>query len=301
MDVICKNCNKTQFLFEENLYQEYCKNCGLIIDEIIIDNSMEWRNFDITNVSRNRVGKSSNLLTKEYLGSTEIFSTNSYSGKVKKLSKWHFKLRKGDSIERNIQLAINKLEKFSEFWNLTDNLKRNVLKYYKQTLEKNLIKGRSIDGILIGCFYFVCKQMGVPITLREIIENLEISKKEIGRNYRFLIKKLNLKKNYVFNFELFLKKIILGLNYQKTKIEEKINDYFELIKKKSSFFSGKSPIGILGTIIYRILQFNSNNFEKDKKKLIKIIKITELTLKNRYEELLQEEKILINNGFKIPL
>ena len=43
------------------------------------------------------------------------------------------------------------------------------------------------------CFNTACRQSNLPITLDEISEISNVTKKEIGRTYRFIARKLNIK------------------------------------------------------------------------------------------------------------
>ena len=50
------------------------------------------------------------------------------------------------------------------------------------------VKGRSNDAIASACLYIACRQEGVPRTFREICAVSKISKKEIGRCFRLILK-----------------------------------------------------------------------------------------------------------------
>lgn len=55
---------------------------------------------------------------------------------------------------------------------------------------KNL-KGRSNDAIASACLYIACRQEGVPRTFKEICAVSKISKKEIGRCFKLILKALD--------------------------------------------------------------------------------------------------------------
>jgi len=52
---------------------------------------------------------------------------------------------------------------------------------------KNL-KGRSNDAIASASLYIACRQEGVPRTFKEICAISKISKKEIGRCFKLILK-----------------------------------------------------------------------------------------------------------------
>src|SRR5207247_3413459 len=58
---------------------------------------------------------------------------------------------------------------------------------------KNLIRGRSIEGVVAASLYAACGQCNVPRTLDEIANSSRVGRKEIGRTYRFMTRELKLK------------------------------------------------------------------------------------------------------------
>ena len=52
------------------------------------------------------------------------------------------------------------------------------------------MKGRSNDAIASACLYIACRQEGVPRTFKEICAISRVSKKEIGRCFKLILKAL---------------------------------------------------------------------------------------------------------------
>jgi transcription initiation factor TFIIB len=63
---------------------------------------------------------------------------------------------------------------------------------YRRAVTKNLIRGRSIEGVAAAALYAACRQCDVPRTLDEIADASRVSRKEIGRTYRFIARELKL-------------------------------------------------------------------------------------------------------------
>ncbi|XP_034615389.1 transcription initiation factor IIB-like [Trachemys scripta elegans] len=85
---------------------------------------------------------------------------------------------------------------FREITNMADriNLPRNIVdrtnNLFKQVYEQKSLKGRSNDAIASACLYIACRQEGVPRTFKEICAVSRISKKEIGRCFKLILKAL---------------------------------------------------------------------------------------------------------------
>jgi transcription initiation factor TFIIB len=64
---------------------------------------------------------------------------------------------------------------------------------YRKALEKDVIKGRTIVAVTAAYLYAACQITRTPRTLKEISDISFVEKREIGRCYRFLLRKPNLR------------------------------------------------------------------------------------------------------------
>ena len=74
------------------------------------------------------------------------------------------------------------------------NLPRTIVdranNLFKQVHDGKNLKGRSNDAIASASLYIACRQEGVPRTFKEICAVSKISKKEIGRCFKLILKAL---------------------------------------------------------------------------------------------------------------
>jgi len=83
---------------------------------------------------------------------------------------------------------------------------------YRKAVRRKFIRGRSIEGVSAAVLYAACRQCNVPRTLEEISKVANMPKKEIGRNYRNISRKLGLKllpttpQDYISRFSSQLRK-----------------------------------------------------------------------------------------------
>src|SRR5206468_1151833 len=73
------------------------------------------------------------------------------------------------------------------------NVRETAAMVYRKAVNKNLIRGRSIEGVVAASLYAACRQCNVPRTLDEIANSSRVGRKEIGRTYRFMTRELKLK------------------------------------------------------------------------------------------------------------
>ncbi|MCA9485604.1 MAG: hypothetical protein KC506_02050, partial [Nanoarchaeota archaeon] len=120
----------------------------------------------------------------------------------------------------------------------------------------------------------------IPRTLDEISEASDVERKEIGRTYRFIVRKLKIKvtpsspKDYILRFSS-----ILHLS-PKTQ-----NEAFKILKKAdiSELTSGRGPAGIAAAALYVAALLNDE--KKTQREVADVAGITEVTIRNRYKEL----------------
>ena len=59
---------------------------------------------------------------------------------------------------------------------------------FKKVHDGKNLRGRSNDAISSACLYIACRQEGVPRTFKEIVAVSTVSKKEIGRCFKLILK-----------------------------------------------------------------------------------------------------------------
>jgi len=166
---------------------------------------------------------------------------------------------------------------------------------YNFVLQRGLVRGRSMESVIAACIYSACRSYDIPRTLDEISNASDVERKEIGRTYRFIIRKLGIKvtpsspKDYISRFGS-----ILHLS------PKTLNDALKILKKAeiSELTSGRGPAGIAAAALYVAALLN--NEKKTQREVADVAGITEVTIRNRYKELLEklelEEKIKIKEA-----
>ena len=161
---------------------------------------------------------------------------------------------------------------------------------YRKAVNKNLIRGRSIEGVVAASLYAACRQCNVPRTLDEIANSSRVGRKEIGRTYRFMTRELKLKlmptkpQDYVSRFCSELK---LSGEVQ-SKAVEILKD-----AQDKELTSGRGPTGVSAAAIY-IASILCNE-RRTQREVADVAGVTEVTIRNRYKEL--TEKL----GIKVEL
>jgi transcription initiation factor TFIIB len=166
---------------------------------------------------------------------------------------------------------------------LPRNVRETAAMTYRKAVNKNLIRGRSIEGVVAASLYAACRQCNVPRTLDEVANSSRVGRKEIGRTYRFMTRELKLKlmptkpQDYISRFCSELK--LSG------EVQSKAADILKDAAKKE-LTSGRGPTGVAAAAIY--ISSILCNERRTQREVADIAGVTEVTIRNRYKELTEK-------------
>jgi len=205
-----------------------------------------------------------------------------------RLRKWQTRTRISDGMEKNLALALSALDQMSSALSLPKNVRETAAMIYRKAVRKKLIRGRSIEGVTAAVLYAACRQCNVPRTLEEISNITQMKKKEIGRNYRSILHRLELKllpttpQDYISRFCSELK--LSGDVQAKT---------LEILQEAvhQELTSGRGPTGIAAASIYIASVLCGE--QRTQREVAEVAGVTEVTIRNRYKEIAEKLDISI--------
>jgi len=290
----------------ENLNQDHergelvCDKCGLVLDDSAIDQGKDWRSFDSEqDNAKAHSGPASTLMLHDKGLSTGLpFSTRDSSGKNMpmknraqwyRMRKWQRRIRVANAVERNLVFALSELDRIASSINLPRSIRETAVVYYKRAIALNLIRGRSIEGVVAACLYASCRKNNVPRTLDEIGDVSKVSRKELGRTYRFLVRSIGVKllptspQDYILRFcsELQVSNKVIAKASEIIKEAERLE-----------LTSGRGPTGVAAAAIYIASVVMGER--RTQREVAEIGCVTEVTIRNRYKELSARLDIDVN-------
>ena len=281
----CLRCGKKALITDTETGEIFCGGCGFVSSERVESTGPERRSFPDDRMNRERTGVGTSLAIHDQGLSTVIGPTNRDStGKplsssmkqtLKRLRIWDSRSQ-NERKEKNLRQAFSELNRLKDKLSLSDAVVEKAAYIYRKAVDKKLVRGRSVTGMMSSALYAACREIGTPRTLKEIAVTANIRKKDLAAYYRLLLKELDLKMpvvDSVQNVARIANKI--GLSEKTKRYAVKILRKAE--EDKSS--AGKNPMGLAGAALYAACITNGEN--KTQRDIAEASNITEVTIRNR--------------------
>ncbi|MHA2408378.1 MAG: transcription initiation factor IIB [Candidatus Ranarchaeia archaeon] len=294
---ICPECGSTKLIHDYDTGETVCGTGGLVLRELMMDKGPEWRAFtQEEKQSRSRVGIPSSYSVHDKGLSTAIdrVDKDAFGRKLPlstrlqmwRLRKWQIRSRVHSSVDRNLAQAMAELDRLADKVYVPDSVKERAAVVYRKSLDKGLVRGRSIAAIAAAALYAACRSTRTPRTLREIAQASLVDRKDVARCYRLLLRELDIRMP-ISDPLTYISKIAekTGISGRTQGLAVKILDK----AKKMRASSGKDPMGLAAAALYiACLQNNEKMTQKD---IAEAAGVTEVTVRNRYKNLRTRLKI----------
>lgn len=287
----CPECESVDLTYDDYKGEIICNECGLIVEEKMVDTGQDvGGQFDKAD-KKGRGGAPMSMqkfdkgLTTNVGEISDIYKLEAgQTRKFLRLKKWQERV--STSIERNLRLAMAELRRVASFLSLPSVVRDEASRVYNYVLQRGLVRGRSMESVIAACIYAACRSYNIPRTLDEIANASDVERKEIGRTYRFIVRKLKIKvtpsspKDYISRFSSIL--------HLTPKAQ---NEALKILRRAdvSELTSGRGPAGIAAAALYVAALMNDE--KKTQREVADVAGITEVTIRNRYKELIERLKL----------
>ena len=282
----CPICTCRQMVTDDSTGEVFCGMCGLVVNDRIADMGAEWRSFSNDDSNRARTGASTSLTMHDMGLSTVIGPSNKDStgrplaagikSSIERLRTWDSRTQAPTSADKNLRQALNEMGKLKYKLALNDAVVTNAAYIYRKAMEKKLVKGRTIGGLVAACMYAACRNAETPRTLDDISDEMNLRRKDVARCYRLIFRELDLKMPVVDPVKGISRiASLVGLSEKTQRIAARILT----AAKKKGMAAGKDPMGLAAAALY--LACTSCGEAKTQKDISAASGVTEVTVRNR--------------------
>lgn len=301
----CQRCGKTKLVTDNDTGEIICGKCGLVISERTEDYGPEYRNFMDGSQDKSRTGAGTSL-TRHDMGLATIINPANRDATGKSLSPsmkstigrlriWDSRSQSHKSSDRNFRLAFGELGKLKDKLGISAATMEKAAYIYRKAVDKDLVRGRSINALLGASLYAACRDAETPRTLKDIEVASNVKRKELSKCYRTIVERLDLKMP-VLNSVQCIARIANNLGLQEKTKRYAVSILREYEKKGEG--AGKSPMGLAATALYLAGVKLGEQFTQ--REVAQAANVTEVTIRNRSAAI--RKSLFLNDGqseFKI--
>jgi transcription initiation factor TFIIB len=301
-DRICSICKSNQIIADNESGELICSKCGQVISDKIQQTGPEWRNFGLSsavgesNDTRSRIGVSTSLARHDMGLSTIIGRTDRDASGQKidaqmrstmdRLRTWDFRTQIRSATDRSLKQAFFQLDILKDRLGLSDSIVEKAAYIYRKAQERQLVRGRTISGVLAAAIYIACREMGISRTLKDIATYSNVKFKEVAKSYRLLCLELDLKIPIVDPMK-YIAKVANKANLSEKTKRQAAEIMDNVTKREISV--GKNPMGLAASVLYISSMKTGENITQGD--LSNAAGVTEVTLRNRYKDLMNQLRL----------
>lgn len=284
-DTTCTICNG-KLVSDLDNSEKICSLCGIVTKD---EHGSYYNETGSSTTSTIKTGEPTSFMMYD-IGLPSIIGNKNVDANGKHLHSYGIeKLRKlnkftisDNSKTKNLNKAIGEIRRITEIMGLNTLVAERASYIYRKILNKKVIRGRSITGIVSATICVACEEMNIPISINKIVELVGYSKKNITHYYKFILRQLEMNVGVVdpsYSISKIAKKSGLSV-----KTERKALEILEQIRG-DPILSGKKPVSIAASVLY-LASFQTKEHTTQLRIAI-ASELTPITIRKRSVELSQ--------------
>jgi transcription initiation factor TFIIB len=284
----CPECNREDSITHDpQTGRLVCTNCGYVFDELIIDQGPEWRAYTQQDrLERERVGGPITPKVHDYGITTRIgggYIRAKDRMKTLKLRLIQNKIRV-NAKERKLVTYLSTLNSEASRLNLPEHVKETAALLIRKLIEEG--KARRIDmyTLIAAVIYYSCQVNRVPKSLQEIRISYNLPASELWRALERVQEVAKQVRGFRPNIKPteYIPKITEKLNLP-AYVSSKASELVDLMHRHG-LTSGKGYTALAAASVYLISTLM--DVKKTQKDIANTLNITEVTIRNRYKEII---------------
>ena len=249
-----------------------CPECGLVVGDRVIDVGSEWRTFaDDTGDDPSRVGAAENPLLSGDLTTSILSTGNNYE--MQRLS--NRILSSGN--DRALVQAFSEIRLMANRLHASQAIVDRANTLFKNMTDTKALRGRSTEANCAACLYIACNQEGATRTFKEICAVCTVSKKQIGKSFKLILRALNTSVEIIKTGD-FMSRFCSNL-----ELEHKAQIIATAVARQAvdlDIVAGKVPVTVAAAAIY--FTCLAMDIDKSAKEIGDVAGVAETTIKQTF-------------------
>lgn len=196
---VCPNCGSPSLVRDAETGEVICTNCGFVLSDPTEQYAAPVPRRTEEGLLESQSGPPGRFSAFDKNLSTIISraqASNRNLSADERLQLWRLRRTQlrasaGSSMARNLSRAMSQLRGLSGRLNLPEVVTERAALMYRRALNKGLVRGRPINGMVAASTYAACRLTDVPRSLSEIAKASGMSRKLLAHYYRALVRSLD--------------------------------------------------------------------------------------------------------------
>lgn len=152
-----------------------------------------------------------------------------------------------DADETTFGVAIAELNRLTGALAVAEDTRQRAATLYRDASEHDLLRGRTLEGVVTACLYIACRKHHKPRSLDEFDRVADVDRTEIARTYRAIVSELDIQMQPV-DASQFVDRFCSTLGTSGELAHRATEILAE--SKREGIHSGRSPTALAGGAIY---------------------------------------------------
>lgn len=275
---LCPSCGGLNLIEDRESGELICAECGFVVSTIP-DRGPEWREFGSRD-RRERAGAPLTFLLHDMGLSTLIGEDG--GGNTARLTRLVKKSIKGE-ISLSLIRALSEIHALSSKMGLPESVAENAALIYRRAYRRGIVAKKLSMKMAAASLYLSCRLFKIPKLIEDFVEASGIDKTTLIRCYRRLVKELKLPVSHRVH-GLILSRLINRLEL-KGDVERLSTIILEGAREAGLTF-GRKPVSMVAAAVY--ISTSLLGHRVSQRAVARASSITEVTLRNRYREILKK-------------
>ncbi|MFX0206449.1 MAG: transcription initiation factor IIB family protein [Candidatus Hodarchaeota archaeon] len=283
---LCRECGSPNLSYDHVRAEVFCKKCGFVIEETIMDEGPEWSSYSHEENQRlSRVGPpikrgtlNSQLTT--IIPSSRVDSRGTpMSPRAMKLyyhlGRLQRQVAKSGKGERSIGPVSRALNRLASQLQLPPAVVEEASFVSMKAIKSDLLRGRSVQSLVAASLYIACRNLSIPRTLDEITRISGVGRKRLTKTISVVSRKLGFKPKPVTPSDYiarFCSELELG---------DDVRVLAGNILSRAGEENSLSPPGTAASAIY--LAAIAKGQRVPQKRIAKVAGVSEVTLRSHFK------------------
>lgn len=189
---MCRECGEPG---EKSNTDVICPECDAVLDDAIVDQGPEWREYGVEDISRRRTGPSRDT-TRGDLGLGSQIGTHherqSSGFQLARAHRYHQQTKTRTRRDERREYACNEITRMSAALGVGECLEEQAHHLFKQVHNGDHLIGRDLDTIAAACLYLVNRIHGRGLTADDMEDVARTDERWIHRRSTALVRELDL-------------------------------------------------------------------------------------------------------------